>query len=650
VHKSRGLLTDRRVRFLLAQLHVRSLVGQRTKAKVVSALENLSKGPEALQEAYGEAILRIDNQPQGDRILAKNVLSWISYAQTPLTTGELCHALAVEPGDKELDLDDIPDIYEIVSVCAGLVTIDEESQIVRLVHYTTQDYLVSIREKWIHDAEYNIASTCFTYLCFDAFGSGSCTSDVEYEKRLEQYKFLEYCARHWDKHVAGVQEKISGLAMILLDNRNLIASATQIRTKASKKYSWVRCSHNFRENVTGLHLTASFGLLHLSKQLLFSGQEEKPTLADARDSCGQTPLMWAARSGQQDTVKLLLSTNSVDPNAKDESGLTPLILAAWDGHTDTVRQLLLSTNVDPHAKDDCEWTALGYAVSSGSRNTVEMLLQVGNFDPSETCSEGRALLAHAAGCGEYDIVDLLLGEAKFSTDDYCSALDLAELEGYEDIIKLLLSTDKVEFNAKEKEKLTPLLHAVWYGHWIAVDLLLSTDRVDPNAKDEMGLTPLMYAMFNGSEDIVKMLLSTDRVDPNAKDDEQGMTPLMVAVHRGYEDIVKLLLSTDRVDPNAKNKKGWTPLVVAVHEGYEGIVKLLLSTDRVDPNAKDDEQGVKPLMVAVHEGYEGIVELILSVMEVNLKIQDSSIQKLLTLAEAEGHKDIAELLESYSYGS
>jgi ankyrin repeat protein len=79
------------------------------------------------------------------------------------------------------------------------------------------------------------------------------------------------------------------------------------------------------------------------------------------------------------------------------------------------------------------------------------------------------------------------------------------------------------------------------------------------------------------------------------------------------------------------------------------VKLLLSTDRVDPNAKD-EQGVTPLMVAVHEGYEGIVKLILSVMEVNLKIQDSSIQKLLTLAEAEGHKDIAELLESYSYGS
>jgi hypothetical protein len=120
-HNSAMLVTYS-LRFLLARLHVESLIAKMTmtKTKVISVLNNLSMGSEALHNAYDEAITRIDGQLQNDRILAKNVLSWISYAQRPLTTGELCHALAVEIGDEELQLD-------IVSVCAGLVTVDEES-------------------------------------------------------------------------------------------------------------------------------------------------------------------------------------------------------------------------------------------------------------------------------------------------------------------------------------------------------------------------------------------------------------------------------------------------------------------------------------------------------------------------------------------
>ncbi|OCK93219.1 uncharacterized protein K441DRAFT_566546, partial [Cenococcum geophilum 1.58] len=53
------------------------------------------------------------------------------------TTTELYYALAVELGKKELDLDNIPNIKDIVSICAGLAIIDKESDIIRLVHYTT---------------------------------------------------------------------------------------------------------------------------------------------------------------------------------------------------------------------------------------------------------------------------------------------------------------------------------------------------------------------------------------------------------------------------------------------------------------------------------------------------------------------------------
>ena len=69
---------------------------------MVSALEKLSKGSAALDNAYNGAIERIDGQLPEDRSLAKRAISWISYAQRLLTIQELCHALAIEPDDRAL--------------------------------------------------------------------------------------------------------------------------------------------------------------------------------------------------------------------------------------------------------------------------------------------------------------------------------------------------------------------------------------------------------------------------------------------------------------------------------------------------------------------------------------------------------------------
>jgi hypothetical protein len=65
---------------------------------------------------------------------------WITCAKRSLTTAELQHALAVEIGEPKLDEDNLLEIEDMVSMCAGLVTVDEESKIIRLVHYTTQEY------------------------------------------------------------------------------------------------------------------------------------------------------------------------------------------------------------------------------------------------------------------------------------------------------------------------------------------------------------------------------------------------------------------------------------------------------------------------------------------------------------------------------
>ena len=43
----------------------------------------------------------------------------------------------VEVGEPEFDEENLPEIEDTVSVCAGLVAINEASDIIRLIHYTT---------------------------------------------------------------------------------------------------------------------------------------------------------------------------------------------------------------------------------------------------------------------------------------------------------------------------------------------------------------------------------------------------------------------------------------------------------------------------------------------------------------------------------
>ena len=136
------------IRFLLAQLHMDTLRGQPTKGDIKQALQHLAKGIAGLDKTYEQAIERINDQGSRVRDLAKRILGWIIHAKRPLSTAELQHALAVRTGTTHLDKDYLPSVQVLRSVCAGLVTIDEHSGIVRLVHYTTQEYFERTWTSW----------------------------------------------------------------------------------------------------------------------------------------------------------------------------------------------------------------------------------------------------------------------------------------------------------------------------------------------------------------------------------------------------------------------------------------------------------------------------------------------------------------------
>jgi shikimate kinase len=66
----------------------------------------------------------------------------------------------VDLEDTEFDPTNRPEVGSIVSVCAGLVAVDEDSNVIRLVHYTAQEYFSQEGQDRLSDAETRITKTC----------------------------------------------------------------------------------------------------------------------------------------------------------------------------------------------------------------------------------------------------------------------------------------------------------------------------------------------------------------------------------------------------------------------------------------------------------------------------------------------------------
>ncbi|KAK3935766.1 hypothetical protein QBC46DRAFT_461901 [Diplogelasinospora grovesii] len=422
--------------FLLAQLYLGSLDDKLTPKAVRNALRQIQKQTEGsgdaqlkvLSKAYDNAMERIRGQKDGFRNLAEQALSWIICAKRPLTTLEIQHALAVEFGEVELDEGNLALPQDIISVCLGLVTVDEESGIIRLVHYTTQEYFDQTQKHWFPDAETHITKVCVTYLSFRIFESGACKKpwddeedeadeedeedeedkeleedeedkeleedeedeelvlkledeeleedeeDVELVLKLEDESELDqrlrlnplyyYAAHNWGHH-ARVASIFAEEVMDFLQSKAKVEAASQIILGWNSRNT---------STFTALHLAAYFGLEQAVTALL-----QKSFKADLKDKDDLTPLSYAAGTGYEAVVKLLLDSGEVDTDSRDEHGWTPLSLAAMygHGHEAVVKLLLDSGKVDVNVKDEGGQTPLSLATKLGHQAIAKLLRDAG---------------------------------------------------------------------------------------------------------------------------------------------------------------------------------------------------------------------------------------------------------------------------------
>ncbi|KAE8165265.1 hypothetical protein BDV40DRAFT_297588 [Aspergillus tamarii] len=481
--------------FLLAQLHLDSLVGKMSPKALRNAMKRLPTGTDAVNSAYKNAMSRIKGQVADQVELAKNVLAWVVCARKRLTILQLQHALAVEIGETYLDQDNLPEIEDMVSVCAGLVTADARGGVVRLVHHTAERYFEQTWMDWFPSAHSKIAATCITYLSLDIYKTefqqtlsmeqlfrfSRVTPIGDFEVLLKQYPLFTYSAQYWASHCL-IQQGSYELVLSLLQDETTSAACGQALAIGEEKF-WCRSSAPLQ--ISGSHLAVYYGLNDILQGLI-----ENSSQINTPDMNGETPLSWAVRRGSQSVVKLLLEKGA-DPNTRDNQVRTPLSRAA----------------------------------EQGCKTMVKLLLD-NSADPSNMDRDGRSSLSWAA---EKD---------------------------HEEVVRLHLEKD-VDLEFKDKHGRTPLSWAAKNGHTAAADLLLKKGA-DIFAKDEKGRTPIFWAFDSRERSVVRLLLSTLSIfvsrDGGAGDslilrpgaDISALEDALVDLGVGVEQLVKLTRITERL--------------------------------------------------------------------------------------------------------
>jgi ankyrin repeat protein len=287
----------------------------------------------------------------------------------------------------------------------------------------------------------------------------------------------------------------------------------------------------------------------------------------------------AARSGDTETIKQLLSKGANINAPEPDSGDTPL-LAAIDKEQWAAAELLLKHHPDLNVEDKNNNSPLYLAVSRGDAALpmVNSLLKAGantELGPSKGDNAGATPLYIACAIAANGCIESLLRHGASATKQLSNGgtpLHTAAIAGDQRTIDLLCAAGG-NVSALNDDQRTPLHNCGITGNATAAAALIGHGAAVDDT-DVEGCTPLMRAVMKNHPEVAQVLLDHG-ADPDVifQTGENPLYPLFVAAMSGYDEIVRILLDKG-ANVTAKVDGVPSPLDAAKQNGHEVSAKLI----------------------------------------------------------------------------
>jgi ankyrin repeat protein len=177
--------------------------------------------------------------------------------------------------------------------------------------------------------------------------------------------------------------------LLNLNNYSVLHVATKkqynktIKLLASNPYFDVNISENSK-GWTPLWIACRYGYVETLKTLISIdsiqklGANKEQIILDINkhSNYGITPLHIACSIGHIECVNILLKMSNINVNKADKEGITPLLAASWCGHTKCVEALLNNDSIDINKASNDGTTPLMVAIRNDRYQIIILLQQI----------------------------------------------------------------------------------------------------------------------------------------------------------------------------------------------------------------------------------------------------------------------------------
>ncbi|KAH8911813.1 ankyrin [Coniochaeta sp. PMI_546] len=418
--------------FLLAHLYIGSIKDKMQPVKVREAIQDFKprsarlaesksrirndhkNGP--LSEAYEKAMSSIMDQAPEHILVAKQALSWITFAKRPLlmdSMGRTALSYAAYRANETIFKLMIDAYLGDDNRTLDLEAKDNEGRtVLSLAAEKGNETVVRLLlEEYQVDAD----ST-------DKHGR----TPLSYAADIGHHHMVKLLLASGQVRVDPKDDQ--GMTPLCYAVANRSRGTPELTANALIETGQVDLNVKTRDRRTLLSYAAQHGYRSTVQLLLASGQVD----INCKDSYGQTPLFHAMSRENESSLQHLTATNRQGDDAEDNPGnLAP------------VMQILLATdNVYVNVNDDSGYSPLMWAVKQNMHHNISLLLEDGRVDVNlKSPRDGDTPLIVAVGRNDILALELLLKCRDIDLDlqnrKGVTALSLAIDRGYHEAIRLL---------------------------------------------------------------------------------------------------------------------------------------------------------------------------------------------------------------------